>query len=76
MTWPNDYHIILMDDYPEVHELWCEAVNADFGAEDLYEQGKTEEADALWKIHEEKWAEYMFITKIIFTGWKDEKTPN
>lgn len=75
MTYPVDLHIIIMDEYPEIHELWCEAVNADFGADELYEHGKIKEADALWKIHEEKWADYVLSIKLIFEG-PDEKASN
>ena len=75
MAYPANYHTILYDEYPEIHELWCEAVNADFGTEELYEQGKLKEAEELYKFHEEKWAEYVLATKLIFEG-SDEKASN
>ncbi len=67
----RDEHQILQEDYPDIHQLWCDAVNADFQTEYFYEQGKPKEAEASWKLHEEKWAEYLFASKLVLTGHKD-----
>ncbi len=68
MTCPVNYHTIIYEEYPDVHIIWCQAVDADFEAHELYEQGKIEEAKEIWKVHREKWAEYEFATKLIFEG--------
>jgi len=69
----RNYHQILEEDYPDIHQLWCDAVNADFEADFLYGQGKTKEAEAMWEYHEEKWAEYCFASKLVLTGHEDLK---
>lgn len=73
MTWPANYHTILYDEYPDVFQLWAEAVEADDASLFLYEEGKVEESNAMCKLHEEKWAEYLLASKLIFEGWKDEE---
>lgn len=66
--YPRGYHQILDEDYPDVFQLWVDAVNADFDAYYLHEEGKTKEAEEMWKLHEELWAEYEFAAKIVLTG--------
>lgn len=67
----RDHHDILREDYPDIHQLWCDAVNADFESQLLEEQGKRDEAEAMWEYHEEKWAEYCFASKLVLTGHED-----
>ena len=61
----RDYQEILMEDYPDIWQMWCDAVNADFRGEELYQEGKFEEAIEQWKIHEDKWEEYEFAAKLV-----------
>ena len=55
---------ILDEEYPEIAQLWAEAVNADFESIYLDEEGKTEESKKMREIHEKKWAEYKLAVKL------------
>ena len=68
MDYPRHDHQILDEDYPDIAQLWCDAVGADFEACYLHEEGKIEEAEEMWKLHEELWAEYAFAAKLVLTG--------
>lgn len=58
-------HEILDEDYPEIAQLWAEAVNADFESIYLEDAGKTEEAKKMREIHNTKWAEYKLAVKLV-----------
>ena len=71
----RDFHRILQEEYPDVYEMWVEAVNADFESEALFQEGKFEEANMAAKFHVEKWEEYQLASKLIFCG-DEYETPD
>lgn len=69
LEYNGDYHSYLMDHYPEIHQLWCDAVNADFDSYYLYETGNTKEADKKFAEHEDLWNQYQIAYKIILSDF-------
>lgn len=64
-------HQLLNEDYPEIYQLWCDAVNAGDNAERLTYEDKHKEAEEMYKRHWELWKEYAFASKLVLIGHKD-----
>jgi len=72
LKYGDNYQGYLVDHYPEIHELWCDAVNADFDSEFLYEEGKLREAEEKNREHEVLWDEYLIASKLVLYDFFDE----
>ena len=65
---------ILYDDYPEIAQLWAEAVNAELEAAEIDWPGANLSEDdkkrikELDELHQRKWAEYKLAVKLALGG--------
>ncbi len=62
---------IIINEYPDIDQLLKDAHVAASKTLFLDNNGRTDEAKMMWKLHEELFEQYMFAEKLVVTDRKD-----